>query len=154
MEILLSTDCEPDYLELELTESSLIRDPELSIQQLQALKALGVTIAIDDFGTGYSSLNYLQKFPFDVLKIDQSFVRNLHTNKINVAITESLIYMAHLLNLKVIAEGIETQEELNILQGFQCDEIQGYLFSRPLNLEDFQTLVRSGSQLKISQPEP
>ncbi|HAN73141.1 MAG TPA: GGDEF domain-containing response regulator, partial [Planktothrix sp. UBA8402] len=154
MEILLSTGCEPDYLELELTESLLIRDPELSIPQLQALKALGVTIAIDDFGTGYSSLNYLQKFPFDVLKIDQSFVRNLHTNKINAAITQSLISMAHLLNLKVIAEGVETQEELNILQGFQCDEIQGYLFSRPLNLEDFQTLVKSGSQLNISQPHP
>ncbi|WRH68310.1 MAG: EAL domain-containing protein [Planktothrix sp. GU0601_MAG3] len=144
----------PDYLELELTESLLIRDPELSIQQLQGLKALGVTIAIDDFGTGYSSLNYLQKFPFDVLKIDQSFVRNLHTNKINSTITQSLISMAHLLNLKVIAEGVETQEELNILQGFKCDEIQGYLFSRPLNLEDFQTLVKSGSQLNISQPHP
>ncbi|SKB13653.1 Cyclic diguanylate phosphodiesterase (EAL) domain protein [Planktothrix sp. PCC 11201] len=154
MEILLTTGCEPDYLELELTESLLIRDAELSIQQLQALKALGVTIAIDDFGTGYSSLSYLQKFPFDVLKIDQSFVRNLHTNKINATITQSLISMAHLLNLKVIAEGVETQEELNILQSFQCDEIQGYLFSRPLNLEDFQTLVKSGSQLNISQPHP
>ncbi len=145
VQILLSTGCEPDYLELELTESLLIRDAELSIQQLQSLKALGLTIAIDDFGTGYSSLNYLQKFPFDVLKIDQCFVRNLHTNKINAAITKSLILMAHLLNLKVIAEGVETYPELEILNEFECDEIQGYLFSRPLNLEDFQALVKSGS---------
>lgn len=154
VQVLLNTGCEPDYLELELTESLLIRDAELSIQQLQALKALGLKIAIDDFGTGYSSLNYLQKFPFDVLKIDQCFVRNLHNNKINAAITQSLISMAHLLNLKVIAEGVETQEELDLLNEFNCNEIQGYLFSRPLNLEEFQALVKSGRKLKLSQPNP
>lgn len=147
VQILLNTGCEPNYLELELTESVLIRDSELSIQQLQALKALGVKVAIDDFGTGYSSLNYLQKFPFDVLKIDQCFVRNLHKNEINSAITKSLISMAHLLNLKVIAEGVETEEELKILEDYGCDEIQGYLFSRPLQLEDFQALVKKGAEL-------
>ncbi len=152
VKILMATGCEPDYLELELTESLLIRDAELSIQQLQALKALGVKIAIDDFGTGYSSLNYLQKFPFDILKIDQCFVRNLHNNKINAAITQSLISMAHLLNLKVIAEGVETQEELELLNDFKCNEIQGYLFSPPLSLEGFLNLVKCGNQLKISQP--
>jgi len=152
VQILMATGCEPDYLELELTESLLIRDAELSIQQLQALKALGVKIAIDDFGTGYSSLNYLQKFPFDILKIDQCFVRNLHNNKINAAITQSLISMAHLLNLKVIAEGVETQEELELLNDFKCNEIQGYLFSPPLSLEGFLNLVKCGNQLKISQP--
>lgn len=153
IQVLMATGCEPNYLELELTESLLILDAELSIQQLQALKALGVTIAIDDFGTGYSSLNYLQKFPFDVLKIDQCFVRNLHSNKINAAITQSLISMAHLLNLKVIAEGVETQEELELLNEFKCNEIQGYLFSHPLCLEDFQNLVKSRNQLKIAQPD-
>ncbi|MFM6357114.1 MAG: EAL domain-containing protein [Planktothrix sp.] len=152
VKILMATGCEPDYLELELTESLLIRDAELSIQQLQALKALGVKIAIDDFGTGYSSLNYLQKFPFDILKIDQCFVRNLHNNKINAAITQSLISMAHLLNLKVIAEGVETQEELELLNDFKCNEIQGYLFSPPVSLEGFLNLVKCGNQLKISQP--
>lgn len=152
VQLLMATGCEPDYLELELTESLLIRDAELSIQQLQALKALGVKIAIDDFGTGYSSLKYLQKFPFDVLKIDQCFVRNLHNNKINAAITQSLISMAHLLNLKVIAEGVETQEELELLKDFKCNEIQGYLFSPPLSLEGFVNLVKCGNQLKISQP--
>ena len=152
VQVLMATGCEPDYLELELTESLLIRDAELSIQQLQALKALGVKIAIDDFGTGYSSLKYLQKFPFDVLKIDQCFVRNLHNNKINAAITQSLISMAHLLNLKVIAEGVETQEELELLKDFKCNEIQGYLFSSPLSLEGFVNLVKCGNQLKISQP--
>jgi len=152
VQVLMATGCEPDYLELELTESLLIRDAELSIQQLQALKALGVKIAIDDFGTGYSSLKYLQKFPFDVLKIDQCFVRNLHNNKINAAITQSLISMAHLLNLKVIAEGVETQEELELLKDFKCNEIQGYLFSPPLSLEGFVNLVKCGNQLKISQP--
>ena len=147
VQILLNTGCEPDYLELELTESLLIRDSELSIQQLQALKALGLKIAIDDFGTGYSSLNYLQKFPFDVLKIDQCFVRNLHQNEINSAITKSLISMAHLLNLKVIAEGVETEAELKLLKDYGCNEIQGYLYSRPLPLKDFEALVKNGIQL-------
>ena len=147
VQILLNTGCEPDYLELELTESLLIRDSELSIQQLQGLKALGVKIAIDDFGTGYSSLNYLQKFPFNILKIDQCFVRNLHQNEINSAITKSLISMAHLLNLKVIAEGVETEEELKVLKDYGCNEIQGYLYSRPLPLKDFEDLVKRGIEL-------
>ena len=147
---------DPKCIELELTESILIEDIASAIQKLKALKALGIQIAIDDFGTGYSSLNYLRHFPFDILKIDQCFVRNIDKNSKNQAITKALISMAHQLNLIVIAEGVETEAELAFLQKHECNEIQGYFFSRPLPLENFKKLVNSGKILttKISTIEP
>ncbi|GET39901.1 putative bifunctional diguanylate cyclase/phosphodiesterase [Microseira wollei] len=137
---------DPKSIDLELTETILIEDIAMAIHKLKALKALGIKI-VDDFGTGYSSLNYLRNFPVDILKIDQCFIRNIDKNSKNQAITKALIYMAHQLKLKVIAEGVETERELAFLQENQCNEIQGYLFSRPLPLEEFKQLVLSGKTL-------
>jgi EAL domain-containing protein (putative c-di-GMP-specific phosphodiesterase class I) len=114
---------------------------------LNLIKSLGIKISINDFGTGYSSLSYLQKFSFDILKIDQVFVRNIQGNSKNIAITNSIINMAHQLDLRVVAEGVETLEELAVLRDLGCDEIQGYLFSPPIPALEFEALVRSGKTL-------
>ncbi len=137
--ILIDNSIEPNDLQLELTESTLVQNAEVAIRRLKALKTLGVSIAIDDFGTGYSSLSYLQQFPFDVLKIDRSFVKNIHTNKANSAIITAIITMAHQLGLKVIAEGVESQEELDFLKKHNCDGMQGYLFSYPVSASEFSS---------------
>jgi diguanylate cyclase (GGDEF)-like protein len=131
----------PVLLELEFTESILLESIQETIYKLSSLKELGLQIAIDDFGTGYSSLGYLQQFPFDNLKLDQCFVRNIDHNTTNQAITKAVISMAHQLQLKVVAEGVETFTELEFLREQECDEIQGYLFSRPLAAPEFQKLV-------------
>jgi diguanylate cyclase (GGDEF)-like protein len=135
-------------LDLELTERTVVENVSLAIQKINLIKGLGISISIDDFGTGYSSLSYLQQFSFDILKIDQVFVRNIHDNPKNTAITSSIINMAHQLGLVVVAEGVETLEELEVLRQAGCDEIQGYLFSRPVNATDFAELVKSGMVLK------
>ncbi|MBE9118306.1 GGDEF domain-containing response regulator [Lusitaniella coriacea LEGE 07157] len=135
------------YVELEFTEPSLIQNPAIATQRLNAFKALGMQIVIDDFGTGYSSLNYLLRFPFDALKIDQCFVQNLVDNPTNQAITKAIIQMAHGLNLKVTAEGVETEDELEFFCEHQCDEIQGYLFSPPLSAREFTKLLQSKKRL-------
>jgi diguanylate cyclase (GGDEF)-like protein/PAS domain S-box-containing protein len=119
-------------LELEITESMVMRDAEQAISLLTALHGTGVRIAIDDFGTGYSSLAYLKRFPIDCVKIDRSFIRDLPDNSDDAAITRSIIAMAHNMNLEVVAEGVETAEQLEFLQACGCEEIQGFLFSRPL----------------------
>lgn len=134
-EILDQTGLAPEYLELELTESSMI-DVQRATQALKELKQLGVHVAIDDFGTGYSSLYYLKEFPLNRLKIDRSFVRDMIKQPSNQAIVSTIISMAHHLQLHVIAEGVETKEELAFLQEHLCEEVQGYLFSRPLPSED------------------
>ena len=134
-------------LELELTERILVENVTLAIQKLNLIKSLGIKISIDDFGTGYSSLSYLQKFSFDILKIDQIFVRNIQSNPKNIAITNSIINMAHQLDLRVVAEGVETLEELAVLRDLGCDEIQGYLFSPPIPALEFEALVREGRTL-------
>ncbi|WP_013324043.1 EAL domain-containing response regulator [Gloeothece verrucosa] len=128
-------------LELELTESMLLENPSISVLKLRGLKTLGVKIAIDDFGTGYSSLSYLQQFPFDILKIDRCFVKNIDQNVKNAEITKALISLAHHLNLVVVAEGVETKPELSFLKTYNCDEIQGFLFSRPLPASEFERLA-------------
>lgn len=147
--ILMETGLDPKYIELELTESMLVQNTDVAIRRLNALKSLGVTIAIDDFGTGYSSLSYLQQFPFDILKIDRCFIRNITENQNNAAITKAIIEMAKSLNLKLIAEGVETESELSFTCQHQCDGMQGYLFSRPLPAHEFEQLLKSNKRLPI-----
>ncbi|MEB3884748.1 EAL domain-containing protein [Lyngbya sp. CCY1209] len=132
----------PDKIELELTENSLIENIGFSVQKLERLKSRGVQIAIDDFGTGYSSLSYLQQFPADVLKIDRSFINKIHQNIRNATITKSVIEMAHLLNLTAIAEGVETEAELEFLQRHGCDIVQGYIFSPPVSAAQLEALLK------------
>lgn len=131
----------PQYLELELTEQILIDDVNANIERLNKIKELGIKLALDDFGTGYSSFKYLTKFPFDILKIDRCFVQDIDRNPTNDGITKAFIEMAHLLGLRTIAEGIETEAELAVLRKHQCDEIQGYLFSPPLPAIEFEKLL-------------
>ncbi|MFJ5299396.1 EAL domain-containing protein [Pseudomonas sp. NPDC088368] len=130
--ILQETGLSPACLELELTESILMREVSEAMQILAGLKRLGLSIAVDDFGTGYSSLNYLKQFPIDVLKIDRTFVDGLPSGEQDAQIARAIIAMAHSLNLAVIAEGVETYEQLEFLREHGCDEVQGYLFGRPM----------------------
>lgn len=136
---------DPALLEIEITESSLMSDAEKTIGILRELKALGVRISIDDFGTGYSSLAYLKLFPVDKLKIDMMFIREMTTNESDASITSTIIHLAHSLKLKVVAEGVETQEQLDFLRQRGCDEYQGYLFSKPLPADGLMVLRQSFS---------
>lgn len=142
--ILKDTGLDPRFLELELTESVLMKHPESTASVLQALRAKGVRVAVDDFGTGYSSLSYLQKFSIDALKIDQSFVRRITSAPDETTIVTAVISMARSLKLRVVAEGVETLQELEFLQAHQCDEAQGYYFSRPVASEQFAKLLETG----------
>ena len=140
--VLRDTGLEAQYLEIELTESLVMTDVDHAIDVMRQLKLLGVKLSINDFGTGYSSLAYLKRFPIDVLKIDQSFVRDITVDLNDAAITVSIISLGHNLKLKVIAEGVETQEQLAYLLHHGCDEVQGYLFSRPLPADEFEAKMR------------
>lgn len=140
--VLIKTGLESDFLDLEITESVVVQYIEENINVFKRLKRLGLHLSIDDFGTGYSSLLYLKQLPFDTLKIDRCFVRNLAQDSKNAAITKAIIQMAHHLNLKVIAEGVETPEELECLKELECDEMQGYLFSPPVTAETFLELLK------------
>jgi PAS domain S-box-containing protein len=142
--ILSETRLNPESLEIELTESVLMKHAESATSILRSLRERGVQVAIDDFGTGYSSLNYLRKFPLDALKIDQSFIRQISTAGEDTAIVTAVIAMARSLKLRVIAEGVETLEELEFLQSHQCDEAQGFYFSEAVPPEEFARLLRSG----------
>ena len=146
-EILQESKLEAKYLQLELTESVLMKNVESSTIILQQLKALGVELAVDDFGTGYSSLSYLSQFPIDVLKIDQSFIKNITNNESNGAIVTAILSMGASLNQKVIAEGIETLEELEFLNLHHCEEGQGYLFGYPVLSKDFNRTLMDGKIL-------
>ena len=139
--ILNETGVEPHWLEVELTEGSLMENTQHTIASLQRLHAMGVKISIDDFGTGYSSLAYLRRFPIDTLKIDIAFIREVTSNPQDAAITRTIIELAHSLSLRVVAEGVETQAQLAFLKEAGCDQIQGYLFSRPLPTEDLERLL-------------
>ena len=144
VEILIAHGVSPTQIELELTESILMQDIEIAIANMQQLRSSGFKLSIDDFGTGYSSLSYLKRFPIDKLKIDQSFVREIPADDDSSAITGAIVSLAHSLQLKVIAEGVETKEQLDFLIQKGCDEVQGYYFSKPLAANDFQ--------LKLSHP--
>ncbi len=139
--VLQETGLPPVCLELELTESMVMSDVDSAITILRDLKGLGIKIAIDDFGTGYSSLSYLRRFPIDVLKIDQSFVSDITLEQDDAAIVSSIISLAHSLRLKVIAEGVETGEQLAFLRARGCNEVQGYFYSRPVPAMDFASLL-------------
>lgn len=145
--ILEQTGLEPQFLELEITETSIIHDIDFARQLLDALRAIGIQTSMDDFGTGYSSLGYLKKFPFHTLKIDQSFVRDLQYNSKDLAIIEAIMVLARGFNLRVIAEGVETKEQLQLLQGFNCETIQGYLFSKPLPVTDLVKFLQQEIQI-------
>jgi len=131
----------PHLLELELTESAVMSDVEDNIERLQQFKEMGITVAVDDFGTGYSSLSYLKKFPIDTLKIDRSFIDEIATSENDVAIVKAIMVLAETMGLNVVAEGIETIEQLKILNDFGCQHIQGYYFSKPLPNVDFVDFV-------------
>ncbi|MEO6824849.1 MAG: EAL domain-containing protein [Nitrosospira sp.] len=144
---------EARFLDLELTESMIMQDVESTMATMRELKLMGVSLSIDDFGTGYSSLSYLRRFPIDVLKIDQSFVRDIVNASDNATLASSIILLAHTLKLKVVAEGVETMAQLNHLQLHHCDEMQGYLFSRPVSAEDMEQMLKLSKTLPIMQEE-
>jgi diguanylate cyclase (GGDEF)-like protein len=142
---LLTWKVDPAKIELELTETLLMEDVPATIDLLNRLKALGISLSVDDFGTGYSSLNYLHRFPIDKLKIDKSFVSNMLADSNNLAITRTIISLGHTLGLKVVAEGVEHEEEARMLAAAGCDELQGYLFSKPLPASEFADWIRGGA---------
>jgi diguanylate cyclase (GGDEF)-like protein/PAS domain S-box-containing protein len=136
-EVLRETALEARYLEIELTESAVMHDAEQFVAMLNELNDLGVQIAIDDFGTGYSSLSYLKRFPVDRLKVDRSFVQDIATDSDDATIVRTIIALGHNLGLKVVAEGVETEQQLQFLRENDCDELQGYLYGKPLSAEEF-----------------
>ena len=146
--VLGDTKLDPESLELEITESVAMKNVDFSIATLNALSAMGVQISIDDFGTGYSSLGYLERFPINTLKIDRSFVTDIISLSEGTAITSAIIAMAHSLKLKVIAEGVETAEQLAFLKSRECDEIQGHVFSTAVSTAEFGQLLREGKQFE------
>ncbi|HEY0764208.1 MAG TPA: EAL domain-containing protein [Pyrinomonadaceae bacterium] len=139
--ILKETNLDPRWLELELTESSIMKDPESAIEKLHELKLMGIKVAVDDFGTGYSSLNYLKRFPIDTLKIDKTFVSDVCRDPHDTAIVRAIINLGHALDLTVIAEGVETKEQLQYLSALECDVVQGFLFSKALPAPVFEELL-------------
>jgi diguanylate cyclase (GGDEF)-like protein/PAS domain S-box-containing protein len=140
-QILKDTNLDPRWLELELTESSIMKDPEQAIEKLHELKLMGIKVAVDDFGTGYSSLNYLKRFPIDTLKIDKSFVSDVCKDPHDTAIVRAIINLGHALDVTVIAEGVETKEQLQYLSALECDAVQGFLFSKALSAKAFEELL-------------
>lgn len=146
VKILENTYMDPNLLELELTESMLMQDADSATKILHQLKEMGIQLAIDDFGTGYSSLSYLRRFPIDKLKIDKSFMLEIPTNQDDMAIIRAIVALARTLNLSVIAEGVETKQQLAFLKSLRCDEIQGFLFSHPLPADEFAQLLMTSAQ--------
>ena len=135
---IIKSGCDPRYLEIEITETVIMSDVNTALDKLIKLEALGVLIAIDDFGTGYSSLAYLSRFPIHILKIDREFIKDLPWNKDNIAITRSIVELAHNLNMRVVAEGVETQSQRDFLTSIGVEEFQGYLFGRPQPVKEFE----------------
>jgi diguanylate cyclase (GGDEF)-like protein len=146
-DIITETGLDPHYLELELTESALMGDTRDTVHKLLRLKDMGISISVDDFGTGYSSLSYLKHLPIDTLKVDRSFVRDIVNDPDDAAIVDAIIAMALSLKLNVIAEGVETLEQLDFLRQCNCQQVQGYYFAKPLDRQQFEAFVRQGCSL-------
>jgi len=142
---LIDADVNARYLEIELTESAVMTHPEESVEILERLSRMGVVVSVDDFGTGYSSISYLRRFPIDKLKIDRTFISNLMTSAEDASIVRAIISLAHGLRLKVVAEGVETAEQVSFLQKLGCDQYQGFFFSRPVTATAFEELLRAGA---------
>ncbi len=151
--ILQETGVEAGYISLELTESILMQHESENVATLNALRSLGLCLSIDDFGTGYSSLSYLKHFPLDTLKIDRSFVRDLSTDPEDALITGAILAMGRSLELTIVAEGVETPDQLAFLRRHRCDQLQGYLFSRPVPADVFQGFLREGKRLALTAGE-
>jgi EAL domain-containing protein (putative c-di-GMP-specific phosphodiesterase class I) len=147
---LARTRLSPRYLELEVTETLLLQDEHV-VKAIPLLKSMGVTLSIDDFGTGYSSLNYLRRLPVEKLKIDRSFVRGLPESQDDAIIARAIIDLGHALGHTVIAEGVETEEQLVYLRSHGCDEGQGYLFGRPMPAEEFEVLLGRENDLHCAE---
>ncbi len=146
-QILNDSAVQPKNLCLEITENEVMHNIETTVEILQALKKMGVLLSLDDFGTGYSSLSYLKRFPIDILKIDRTFVNGIPSDRDDTAISTAIVVLAHSMELKVIAEGVEKSEQIAFLQSLQCDEIQGFYFSRPLNAETVTDLLKVKKRL-------
>ncbi|HMJ26521.1 MAG TPA: EAL domain-containing protein, partial [Pyrinomonadaceae bacterium] len=138
VEILKETRLDPTCLELELTETSIMENPESAAKLLERIRDLGVTVAIDDFGTGYSSLSYLKRLPIDTVKLDRSFVMGATSDPDDAALVMAIVTLAHNLRLKVIAEGVESEDQVAFLRLLRCDEAQGFLFGKPMPPEAFE----------------
>jgi EAL domain-containing protein (putative c-di-GMP-specific phosphodiesterase class I) len=149
---LRETNVAPGLLELELTETLLMGDAEEAVETLRQLKALGVGLALDDFGTGYSSLSYLKRFPLDALKIDRTFIRDTVSDSDDATITVTIINLAHSLKLKVVAEGVEKDEQLQFLKAHGCDEMQGFYFARPMSAADCAKMLADDVHLEAGRP--
>ena len=147
--VLFESGLAPGRLELEITEGVLMQDSSRSLMILRRMKSMGVMIAMDDFGTGYSSMSYLQSFPFDKIKIDQSFIRQVESNPQSAAIVRAVIGLGRSLGMRVIAEGVETTEQLAFLSTGHCDEIQGYLIGRPMPIKDYSDIVGKQERVEV-----
>jgi diguanylate cyclase (GGDEF)-like protein/PAS domain S-box-containing protein len=147
--ILKETSVNPKWIEFEITETVVIEKEEQVLITLSQLRNLGISIALDDFGTGYSSLNYLRKLPCETIKIDKSLIRDMHSDKDNYEIIASTITLCHNLNKSVVAEGVETKEQLILLQKLRCDEIQGYIYCKPVDEKEYKKLLKEGIALKV-----
>ena len=150
---LRQADLEPRCLEVELTESAVMTDPEQSIGILEQLSRMGVMVSVDDFGTGYSSMSYLRRFPIDKLKIDRSFIAEMSQSAEDATIVQAIVSLAHSLRLKVVAEGVETSEQLRYLAGLHCDQYQGHFFSPAVRADEFEALVRDSDRDRHAGPE-
>ena len=147
--VLRETGLDPRYLELELTETVLMEDSRSAAEVLAELKAIGVQLALDDFGTGYSSLSYLKRFPIDTLKIDQSFVRDLETDTDDAGIVTAVIGMGKSLNMRIVAEGVETREQLDLVRSLGCTDVQGFYYSPPVPVRELNQILAKHPQKKV-----
>jgi EAL domain-containing protein (putative c-di-GMP-specific phosphodiesterase class I) len=146
-------DLEPHYLEVELTEGTLVEDTELAARTLERLRTMGVQVSIDDFGTGYSSLSYLKRLPIDRLKIDRSFVRDITVNEDSAALSAAIVGLAKSLRLDVVAEGVETLDQLRVLEDLGCHIVQGFYFSKPMVPDKMAEFVNHGLAAVIADAE-